>query len=345
MTALKSRALAASPQVSFKTQVGLRRWSKWTCGATLFLIFAGSLVTSTGSGLAVPDWPLSYGMVFPPMVGGVFYEHGHRMVASTVGLMTLIQAVWLGIAETRSWVKKLGFFALGAVILQGVLGGITVLFFLPTAVSVIHGILAQTFFILTILIAYGQSIERRKREDAREETPVRLVKLSVGMAALIYIQLIIGALMRHTHSGLAIPDFPTMGGFMFPHFDDIMLQRINDMRFYMNLDPVTIGQVAIHFVHRVFALLIVIYLGVFTWLSLKSKLEDKTILMTIFFLNALIVVQVFLGIFTVLSAKAPYLTSFHVVCGAATLGMSVLLALRMSPLKYYEWRSVLGLTP
>src|SRR5262245_31160383 len=115
---------------------GLGVFSKILCGMTLFLIFVGGMVTSTGSGLSVPDWPLSYGMIFPPMVGGVFYEHGHRMVASFVGLLTLILAIWTGLKEGRSWVRRLTFWALAAVIAQGLLGGITVKFFLPPAVSI-----------------------------------------------------------------------------------------------------------------------------------------------------------------------------------------------------------------
>ena len=117
-----------------------------TALSTLFLIFAGGMVTSTGSGLAVPDWPLSYGTLFPPMIGGVFYEHGHRMIATVVGFLTLCLAVWLWFKEERQWVKVLGLCCLGAVIVQGLLGGITVLFYLPTLVSVAHGVLAQTFF-------------------------------------------------------------------------------------------------------------------------------------------------------------------------------------------------------
>src|SRR3990167_821475 len=85
------------------TSPWLRMFAKLTCFATLFLIFAGAMVKSTDSGLAVPDWPLSYGMFFPPMVGGVFYEHGHRMVAATVGFMTLCLAIWLGVQEPRRW--------------------------------------------------------------------------------------------------------------------------------------------------------------------------------------------------------------------------------------------------
>src|SRR4029077_9654181 len=103
----------------------LRRYTKLVAASTLFLIFVGAMVTSTGSGLAVPDWPLSYGMLMPPMVGGIFYEHGHRMAASAVGLLTLALALWTARTETRAGVRRLAWAALAAVILQGVLGGIT----------------------------------------------------------------------------------------------------------------------------------------------------------------------------------------------------------------------------
>src|SRR6187431_2159913 len=112
----------------------LHRFSQFVVGCTVLLVLAGSLVTSTGSGLAVPDWPTSYGwnmFTFPlkHMVGGIFYEHGHRLIASGVGFLTIGLALWLWLAEPRKWMRVLGFAALGAVILQGVLGGITVLFF------------------------------------------------------------------------------------------------------------------------------------------------------------------------------------------------------------------------
>ena len=112
----------------------LRVFSKVTCLSVLFLIFVGGMVTSTGSGLAVPDWPLSYGMLLPPMVGGVFYEHGHRMAAATVGFLMLVLAAALSRFEKRKWVKNLGWLTLGTVVLQGILGGMTVLFFLPLGV-------------------------------------------------------------------------------------------------------------------------------------------------------------------------------------------------------------------
>ena len=114
----------------------LHRFATFVAGCTVLLVLAGSLVTSTGSGLSVPDWPTTYGwnmFTFPPSkwVGGILYEHGHRLIATTVGFLTIVLAAWLWRAEPRRWMKVLGAAALGSVVLQGVLGGLTVLFFCP----------------------------------------------------------------------------------------------------------------------------------------------------------------------------------------------------------------------
>src|SRR5216117_1856653 len=132
---------------------GIHRLAVVTAGATLMLLFVGGLVTSTGSGLAVPDWPLSFGQVFPPMVGGVLFEHGHRLAATAVGCLTVVLALWTVVGDARASVRALGLLALLAVVLQGLLGGITVLYKLPLAVSVTHACLAQTFFCLTVALA------------------------------------------------------------------------------------------------------------------------------------------------------------------------------------------------
>ncbi len=313
------------------TNIGLRRFSKLACLSTLFLIFAGGMVTSTGSGLAVPDWPLSYGMLFPPMVGGIFYEHGHRLVAAGVGLLTLGLAVWLGISEKRRWVRYLGIGALGVVVLQGILGGMTVLFLLPTALSVWHGVLAQSFFVLTILIAYSQSEERRKAETGGRDVNRNILILSLFFSLLIYIQLILGALMRHTGSGLAIPDFPKMGGFWIPPFDEKMLWNINGRRFDLHLDPVSMSQVAVHFIHRLSAFFIVAMLGLLNVTCLKQYGKENQILQTVLCLDLLVLLQVGLGAFTVLTGKSALVTTLHVATGAAALGAAVLLVLRLSP--------------
>src|SRR6266849_9563843 len=136
----------------------LHRFAKFLTACTILLILAGSLVTSHGAGLSVPDWPTSYGwnmFTFPPSmwVANIFYEHGHRLIASSVGLLTIILAVWIWLADSRRWLRWFGVAALGAVIAQGVLGGLTVLFFLPPAVSTAHAALAEIFFCMTVAIA------------------------------------------------------------------------------------------------------------------------------------------------------------------------------------------------
>src|SRR5215468_4363002 len=164
--------------------------------ATLCLIFVGGLVTSTGSGLAVPDWPLSYGMLMPPMVGGVFYEHGHRMAATAVGFLTLVLAFWTQRVEERRSVRRLAWVALLLVVVQGVLGGLTVKFLLPTPVSVTHAAVAQTFFCLTIALAYVLSREWAlavPRADPEGVRPAALLATGV-----VFGQLLLGAVMRHT---------------------------------------------------------------------------------------------------------------------------------------------------
>src|SRR2546423_13706833 len=98
---------------------GLHRFTIVLATCTLILVVAGGLVTSRDAGLSVPDWPLSYGKLMPPMEGGILYEHGHRMVATTVGLLTIVSMIWLLRVERRKWLRGLGAIALGAVSLAG----------------------------------------------------------------------------------------------------------------------------------------------------------------------------------------------------------------------------------
>ncbi|MFQ5739422.1 MAG: heme A synthase [Acidobacteriota bacterium] len=170
-----------------------------TACATFILILAGGLVTSNDAGLSVPDWPLSFGKLMPEMVGGVFYEHGHRMIAASVGGLTLILAAWLWRREERRWVRNLGWVALAAVVAQGVLGGLTVLFLLPAPLSVLHACLAQTFFCLVVTLALVTSPSWMK--SWRRESGFRNVsepRIAVLTTAAIYFQLILGALVRHS---------------------------------------------------------------------------------------------------------------------------------------------------
>ena len=165
------------------------------------LIIAGALVTSNDAGLAVPDWPTSFGSWYriPPMVGGVKYEHGHRMIAQFVGLLTIIFAVWTQRKEPRSWMRKLGWAALGLVIFQGILGGLTVKMLLPWYVSSAHAMFAQTFFSLVILLTVFTSrrwIERQP-ESVVDTGRVSLRALSIAAIIVVYAQLFMGAAFRH----------------------------------------------------------------------------------------------------------------------------------------------------
>src|SRR5687768_338650 len=175
--------------------------------STAVLIFAGGLVTSTGSGLSVPDWPTSYGwnmFTFPvdKWVGGIFYEHSHRLIASTVGFLIVVLAVWLWRAEERAWVRRLGYIALAAVITQGILGGLTVLFYLPDPISISHAGLAQIVFCLTATIALVTSPRWQRGYTLTTDDRI-LQQVTIVTTAAIYAQIIIGATMRHTDAGLA----------------------------------------------------------------------------------------------------------------------------------------------
>ena len=178
---------------------GLNRFAIFVACATFFLIIAGALVTSNDAGLATPDWPLSNGQFFPKMVGNLFWEHGHRMVATTVGMLTIVLMIYILIKEKRDWVRKLGVFALLAVIAQGLLGGLTVKLMLPLAVSTAHATLAQLFFCTTVSLAVFTSrswIEATPLPEESGDKPLRF--LCAVSLVTIFLQLIIGATLRHS---------------------------------------------------------------------------------------------------------------------------------------------------
>ena len=288
-------------------------------GSTAVLIFAGGLVTSTGSGLSVPDWPTTYGwfmFTFPlsKMVGGIRYEHTHRLIASTVGFLIVILAAWLWRAEPRAWVRRLGYAALGAVITQGILGGITVLWYLPDPISIAHAGLAQLVFCLTVSIALVTSPGWKSGylPDASRTLTVRddriLPRIALVTTILVYIQILVGATMRHTEAGLAIPDFPLAFGRLVP--------------------PTWDAKIAIHFAHRVGALIVSAMVIATTAHALyhhprRGELRRPSILLLV-----LVAVQITLGALTVLSGKQFIINSLHVVTGASVLGTSLVLTLR-----------------
>ena len=178
--------------------VPFRAWAKATAGAAFFLLFAGGMVTSTGSGLSVPDWPLSFGGLNPPMIGGIFFEHGHRVIAGCVALMTLILTFLARHPGVPSGARTAAWLASGGILLQALLGGLTVLLKLPPAVSISHACLGQGVFCLLFAAAVLAVPGTRFGPGY-----LRVFRFSILGFAAAYLQLALGALVRHTGSGLA----------------------------------------------------------------------------------------------------------------------------------------------
>ncbi|MGH2567818.1 MAG: COX15/CtaA family protein, partial [Bacteroidota bacterium] len=313
----------------------LHWFAVFTAIGTFCLIIAGGLVTSTGSGLAVPDWPLSYGQLMPPMVGGIFYEHSHRLVATTVGLLTIIITIWIWKKEQRRWVKILGLFTLATIVVQGALGGLTVLMMLPTAVSVTHATLAQTFFCLVSTIAlvtsrwWTQTINVKLTIHPNKTTLI----LSISISFIVYIQLVLGALVRHTGSGLAVPDFPLAYGQLLPSLSDESLEQYNRYLIYEDMrlaadGPITKGQVIIHMLHRYWA--IFVSAGIVLLITRLWRERWTIFKVYSFLLSILIFVQILLGAFTVLSQKSIEIATAHVSVGALLLVCTFLATMSVS---------------
>ena len=293
----------------------LHYYLRFVVAASLLLIVAGGLVTSTGSGLAVPDWPNTYGTFmfafpFSKMVGGIFYEHGHRLIASFVGLLTIGLAVWIARSEPRRWVRGLGWTALAAVVAQGLLGGITVLYFLPAPISISHAGLAQLFFVLVVGLALFTSPGwRGSRGGPDRRGDDGLARLALAAPVFIYGQILLGATMRHTGAGLAIPDFPLAFGRLVP--------------------PEWSAGIAIHFAHRVGALVVAAVVTATAARVMLHHRERHDLTRPVLLLAALVVVQVGLGAWTVLSGRQVAVNTAHVAVGAVTLATSLVLALRV----------------
>lgn len=287
----------------------LHRYALAVAVATAALLFIGALVTSTGSALAVPDWPLSFGKLFPSMTGGVLFEHGHRMAAATVGLLTIVLTIWLWRAEARRWVRWLGAAALAAVVLQGVLGGITVLLKLPVAVAVAHAGLAEIFFCLTVVIALVTSTSWL---DAPAAVPdagrPSLRTLSLVTVAVAYLQVLAGALVRHTGAALAIPDFPLAFGRLWPAGAS--------------------GLVAYQLVHRVGAVVVAASAIWTVAVTLRRHGAVPSLRRPALMLALLLAWQVYLGAAIIWTRRAVVPTTTHVLTGALVLVTSVVLALR-----------------
>ena len=181
----------------------LHRYAVFAASCTFILLNAGALVTSNDAGLSIPDWPLAYGSFVPPFVGGIRYEYSHRVFAAFVGLLTIGLAVWLWRAEKRSWMRWLGAAALGGVIAQGILGGLTVKTFQLPPVSAAHGTLAQLFFSTLVAIAvFTSAWWQSNLPEFGDPSSPRIRTLVLWTLAAVFCQLVLGAAFRHKGFGI-----------------------------------------------------------------------------------------------------------------------------------------------
>lgn len=181
----------------------LHRYAVFTAFCTFLLLNAGALVTSNDAGLSIPDWPLAYGAFVPPFVGGIRYEYSHRVFAAFVGCLTIGLAAWLWRAEKRPWMRWLGWAALGGVVAQGILGGLTVKTYQLPPVSAAHGTLAQLFFSTLVAIAVFTSSWWRGRLPVYEDAgSPRVRTLALWTLAAVFCQLVLGAAFRHKGFGI-----------------------------------------------------------------------------------------------------------------------------------------------
>jgi cytochrome c oxidase assembly protein subunit 15 len=346
-------AAAAIPSVTPSgVNPWLRRFSKFVALATLLLIFFGGQVKSHEAGLSVPDWPLTYDhnpITFPidQWVGGIFHEHFHRLLAGGVATCTLILTLWVCFTEKkRAWLRNLVIGSSALVLFQAFLGGMTVWYQLPVWISSSHAILAQTYLLVNVIIAYALSNERAERKSllAQGAREIRTPMLAGALAliAVLYVQLLLGALTRHTESGLAIPDFPTTAGQWIPSFNQETVDKINLARDGKSdavgtpLDAVALHQVVIHFLHRLGAVVVVSFIALLAWLSLRFEKTHPQLMTLTYLLCGTVIAQFVLGMTIVLTMRSPAVASLHVAVGAATLALAGLLALRAWPLSADE---------
>jgi heme a synthase len=314
----------------------LHWYAVFAAAGVLVLICSGGLVTSHGAGMAVPDWPNSFGynmFLFPVShwVGGVLFEHTHRLIASGVGLLTIALCGLTLTIENRRWVKWLAGIAVLAVIIQGVLGGLRVTEH-NAVLGLFHGCLAQGFFCLVATIALVTSRFWRRIKPAAHQREVRILRFwTITVSAMLFVQLALGASMRHSHTGLSIPDFPTAYGGFFPPLDAASIARINETRATAQaLPPITSGLILLQYVHRVWALLIVAGLISVATGILRTRQIPGPARSAAGIWVALVVAQVVLGAWTIWSNKAADIATSHVFVGALTLMTGVLLSVILS---------------
>jgi heme a synthase len=315
-----------------KNNPWLTRMALFTAFATWCLIGIGGVVTSKGVGMAVPDWPTTYGynmFLFPfdKWIGGIFWEHSHRLVASGVGFLTTILAVWLWLNEERAWLRWLGVIAWFTVVIQGVLGGLRVVA-LKDEIGIFHAGLAQAFFCLMLAIALFLSRTWQKLSlhtfNASPSSMQRIKPWILGTTILIFAQLMLGATMRHQHAGLAVPDFPLAYGKFYPATDADSLIRYNQVR--GDHKEITAAHIHVHMAHRFTAYLILALVSACYLKARREQAGPQLKRLTSAWLG-LILLQAILGVVTVLKNKPADIATAHVVVGAASLALGVLMSM------------------
>jgi len=307
----------------------LNRFAWLTCVATLLLICSGGMVTSKNVGLAVPDWPTTFGynmFLFPisKWVGGILFEHTHRLMGSLVGFLTIILAVWLWMREERRWVRNLGVIAVVGVILQGILGGLRVTM-MKDQIGIFHACVAQAFLGLLVLIAlvttkFWPSLAD-EHFDSQKFSPIKSFAIAITVA--IYVQLALGATMRHQHRDLSILDFPTANGAWIPDTSAPALAKINAWRDARALSDVSAFQIWLQMVHRFLALIIAVGVVVFC-IRVWRETHDLAALKRLSLLwVVLIFCQISLGAWVIWSNKAADVATAHVALGAVMLSFGV----------------------
>jgi heme A synthase len=282
---------------------GRERWAFGTAvataGATFVLLILGNLVHATQSGLACPDWPQCFGTFFPPMVGHVLFEHGHRLFATLVGMLTIVLAALVWRAKPAGHAaRSLATGAIGLVIWQGVLGGMTVRMKLPDAVSTAHLATSMAFFSLVLWTVF------RTRPATADVKLSRGLQRAIGWTALlVYAQIVLGALVRHTDSGLACTRLVCWTGGW---------------------------QVALHMAHRVLAFVVAAAVIGVSLATIRAAKENALARLLALVAPGLVVVQIFLGVMSVMTAIEVGTVTAHMATGALLLGtmVSMLLAAR-----------------
>jgi cytochrome c oxidase assembly protein subunit 15 len=310
----------------------LNRFAWFTAVATLLLICSGGMVTSKGVGLAVPDWPTTFGynmFLFPvsKWIGGVLFEHTHRLIASTVGFLTIILAIWLWRTDDRDAVRTLGLLAVGGVILQGILGGLRVTM-LQDQIGIFHACLAQAFFGLIVLIAivttnFWWALNLNALSIQVSEKVSRLRRIAIVTTIAIYVQLALGATMRHQHKDLAILDFPTANGGWIPDTSAAALAEINAWRDARALSDVDAVQIWLQMAHRFLAVLIGLAVIAFCVRVVREASQVNALRRLSIWWVVLFFLQFTLGAWTVWSNKAADIATAHVAVGAIMLSFGV----------------------